>query len=448
MGAGIVSNGSSNCRSGANRLNDMVAIVRALRRAIPRLGAAVEPMSVMPAFGRETRVNLLIGTGHFFSHFYLLCLPLMFLQWQKAFGVSFAELGLAITLMSGATGLLQTPVGFLVDRYGARPFLVGGTLLMTLSMAAMSFATAYWQILALALLSGIGNSVIHPADYAILAGSISRMRMGRAFALHTFNGNVGSVCAPPVTAALVLMMGWRDTLLAFGLVGIPLVLTILWQSGILREHARDVPITRRPALSGGAFLLTRPMLLFFAFFLFSAMATSGMQAWLITVLHAVLGMDLKAASSALTAYMAGATSGILVGGWVADRTDRLLAFAVTATIAASGMILLVALVPMAAAATIAVLFAGGVLVGASRTPRDLMVKDAAPPGQIGKVFGFVSAGLPLGQALTPVPFGLLIDMGRPDLVLVLVATMLLASLLFMGSARASAEHEPVPVAAE
>jgi FSR family fosmidomycin resistance protein-like MFS transporter len=87
-------------------------------------------------------------------------------------------------------------------------------------------------------------------------------------------------------------------------------------------------------------------------------------------------------------------------------------------------------------------------VGASRTPRDLMVKDASPPGQIGKVFGFVSAGLPLGNALTPVPFGFLIDMGRPDLVLVLVATILLASLLFIGSARASARHDVVPVAAE
>jgi MFS transporter, FSR family, fosmidomycin resistance protein len=405
-------------------------------------------MSVMPAFGRETRVNLLIATGHFFSHFYLLCMPLMFLQWQKTFGVSFAELGLAITLMSGATGLLQTPVGFLVDRYGARPFLVGGTLLMTLSMAAMSFATAYWQILALAMLSGIGNSVIHPSDYAILAGSINRHRMGRAFAFHTFSGNLGNVCAPPLTAVLVLTMGWRNTLLAFGLVGIPLVLTILWQSGILREQARDVQITRRPALSGGAFLLTAPMLLFFAFFLFSAMAGSGMQAWLITVLHEVMGMDLKGASTALTAYMAGATSGILLGGWLADRTERLLAFAVTATIAASGLILVVALLPMAQAATIVVLFLAGMLGGASRTPRDLMVKDAAPPGQIGKVFGFVSAGLPLGQALTPVPFGFLIDMGRPDLVLVLVAAILLASLLFMGSARASTRLEAVPVAAE
>src|SRR5208282_1406534 len=82
-----------------------------------------------------------------------------------------------------------------------------------------------------------------------------------------------------------------------------------------------------------------------------------------------------------------------------------------------------------------VMLGAGIALGASRTPRDVMVKDAAPPGQIGKVFGFVSAGLPLGQALTPVPFGLLIDRGHPELVLLLVAALLMLSLLCMGSAR-------------
>src|SRR5580700_3497714 len=247
------------------------------------------------ALGRDARVNALLGAGHFLSHFYALCLPPLFIAWQQAFAVSYAELGLAMAVMAAAAALMQTPMGFFVDRWGARPFLVGGTALMTLSIAAMGCATAYWQILALALLSGIGNSVIHPADYSILAGSIHRANMGRAFALHTFNGNVGSVCAPPVTAALILLLGWRHTLLVYGLVGVPLVLTILWQSAILREQARDVEVKRRPALSGGAFLLTRPMLLFFGFFLLSAMATSGLQAWLITVLHEVRGMDLKTA---------------------------------------------------------------------------------------------------------------------------------------------------------
>src|SRR6516164_8690833 len=128
-------------------------------------------------FGAETRVNLLLGTGHFLSHFYQLCLPPMFIAWQRAFDVSFAELGLVIAVMSATAGLLQTPMGFLVDRYGARRFLIGRTLLMTLSISAMGFASAYWQLIALALFSGVGNSVFHPADYVILSGSIDPARL-------------------------------------------------------------------------------------------------------------------------------------------------------------------------------------------------------------------------------------------------------------------------------
>ena len=36
------------------------------------------------ALSRSTRVNLLIGTGHFLSHFYILRLPPVFLAWQRA----------------------------------------------------------------------------------------------------------------------------------------------------------------------------------------------------------------------------------------------------------------------------------------------------------------------------------------------------------------------------
>ena len=56
---------------------------------------------------RDTRVNLLIGTGHFLSHFYQLCLPPLFLAWQREFGASFAELGLAVVLMTGAAAVLM-----------------------------------------------------------------------------------------------------------------------------------------------------------------------------------------------------------------------------------------------------------------------------------------------------------------------------------------------------
>jgi MFS transporter, FSR family, fosmidomycin resistance protein len=400
------------------------------------------------ALSRSTRVNLLIGNGHFLSHFYVLCLPPMFLAWQNAFNVSFAQLGLTIALMSGTTALLQTPVGFLVDRHGARLFLIGGALLMSLSIAAMGLTTAFWQVLVLAVLSGVGNSVIHPADYAILSGSVDKDRMGRSFALHTFSGNLGFSAGPPVAAFLMAAVGWRETLVIVGLLGIPVVISIILQSGILRDQVRVVENTGA-SLRGRDLVTSRTMLLFFAFFMLGAMASGGVQAWLVTVLHTVKGLDIKIAATALTAYMLGSTCGVLVGGWFADTFKRhVLPFVVTLVILSAGIILAVNWLTLPALMVAGMTFLSGLCLGGSRTPRDVMLKDAAPPGQIGKVFGFVSAGLPLGSAITPVPFGFLIDKGHPELVLVLVAVVLLLSLFCGGSATVSSRTASVAVAAE
>ena len=398
------------------------------------------------AFGRDTRVNLLLGSGHFLSHFYQLCLPPLFIAWQQDFGVSFAQLGLVMAVMSGTAAVMQTPMGFFVDRYGARPFLIGGALLMTLSMAAMGFASAYWQLVLLALLSGVGNSVFHPADYAILSGSINPARLGRSFAFHTFTGNIGFAAAPPATAALMLLLGWRGALIFVGLLGLPVAAMIVWQSRILIDQARRP--RSRVAEGGAGLLLSRSVLMFFAFFMVSSMAGAGVQSWLITILHQVHGVTLAAASSALTGYMVGQIGGVLIGGWFADRTTRHLPFVVVLTIVAAAVLLLVGGVELPQTATIGVLFIGGLMTGASRTPRDVMVKDAAPPGQIGKVFGFVSSGMSLGGAIMPVPYGMIIDAGRPELVLVVVAALLLLSLLCAGGARAGFRRAPVPMAAE
>ena len=369
----------------------------------------------------------------------------MFIAWQGAFNVSFAQLGMTIMLMSGTTAILQTPVGFLVDRHGARPFLVGGTLLMSLSLAAMGLATSFWQILILATLSGVGNSVIHPADYAILSGSVDKERMGRSFALHTFSGNLGFSAGPPAAALLMAAIGWRGALVTVGLLGLPVVLSILLQSRILVDQVR-IPAHAATKMSGRDLLTSRTMILFFMFFMLGAMAGGGVQSWLVTVLHTVKGIDLKMAATALTAYMLGSTAGVLVGGWFADAFKRhILPFVTALTILSALLMVAIDWLSLPATVIVGMTFLSGLALGASRTPRDVMVKDAAPSGQIGKVFGFVSAGLPLGSAITPVPFGLLIDRGHPELVLVLVAVILLLSLFCAGSARVSAQVDDAVV---
>jgi MFS family permease len=134
---------------------------------------------------------------------------------------------------------------------------------------------------------------------------------------------------------------------------------------------------------------------------------------------------------------------------VADKSHRCLAiFVAGLTSFSAAAILVVDLLPMGGLATIALMLVSGIALGASRTPRDVMLKDAAPHGQIGKVFGFVSAGLPLGSAMTPVPFGLLIDHGHAEFVLIAAAGFLLASILCMGRAKASAKRDAMAVAAE
>lgn len=397
---------------------------------------------------RDARVNLLIATGHFLSHFYMLCLPPLFIAWQASFHVSFAELGLAVALLSAVTAILQTPVGFLVDRYGARRFLIGGAALMTLSIAAMAAAAQYWQILVLAVVSGIGNAVIHPCDYAILSNSVSSQRIGRAFSLHTFAGNLGFAAGPPVTIGLTLLIGWRGALAVVGLIGLPLVGAMLWQSRILLDRAEHAPAEVAAKLSGRALLLTRAMLLFLLFYVMTSMASTGVQAWLITVLHQTRGMAVALASSVLTAYLAGVSGGVLVGGWLSDRTTHHLRLVALLTIPAAALFAAVAVLPLSNALDVFCLFAAGALFGTSRTPRDMMVKAASPKGQVGTVFGFVSAGLPLGAAITPVPFGLLIGAGYPAMVLVAIAAVMATSLLVAAGARASPGIRPIALPAE
>jgi MFS transporter, FSR family, fosmidomycin resistance protein len=319
---------------------------------------------------------------------------------------------------------------------------------MSLAIAGMGLAANFWQILGLSVLSGVGNSVIHPADYAIISGSADKERMGRSFALHTFSGNLGFSAAPPVIAVLMLAVGWRSSLIIVGLLGLPVVAAIVLQSGILKEQARSVE-AHAPRVRGRELLFSRTMLMFFMFFMLGAMGGAGVQAWLVTVLHTTQGLSLEIASAALTGYMLGSTAGVLVGGWFADaHKEHVLSFAVVLTVVSAALVLCANWLGLPGVGVIAVMLGAGMALGASRTPRDIMVKDAAPPGQIGKVFGFVSSGLPLGSALTPAPCGWLIDRGHPELVLVLVAVLLLLSLLCCGTARSTARRAPVALAAE
>src|SRR5918993_3796996 len=167
----------------------------------------MDASATISAGRQDAKVLGLISTGHFMSHFYSLTLPPLFPFLKDAFDVSYTELGVMMALMGAATAVSQVPVGFLVDRLGARVVLTLGLIAISIGFGLVGFAPSFSVVLVLVTLASIGNSVFHPADYAILNSSITPSRMGRAFSVHTFSGHLGSAAAPATMILLAAAFG-------------------------------------------------------------------------------------------------------------------------------------------------------------------------------------------------------------------------------------------------
>jgi nitrate/nitrite transporter NarK len=72
----------------------------------------------------DARIIGLIGLAHGLSHLFQLLLPPLFPQLKQEFGVSYAELGLLVTVLYAVSGVCQALAGFVVDRLGARRVLL------------------------------------------------------------------------------------------------------------------------------------------------------------------------------------------------------------------------------------------------------------------------------------------------------------------------------------
>ncbi len=417
----------------------------------------------MTSFGRdrparrEAKLLALIGTGHFFSHFYLIVLPPLFPLLEAELGVGYAALGLLLSLPNLASMVLQIPVGFLVDRFGARRPLVIGLIVMGGAVAAAGVVPGYGALMVFAVLMGVGNSVFHPADYAILAARIEPGRLGRAFSLHTFAGNLGWAVAPAIVIFLAAWWSWQVALIITGLCGVATALVILTQGQELETPgtaqraaakgatpAATKPAPGTPKQGGLGLLLSAPMLLLFAYMMMSSIASGGLNGFTVTALVELHAADLVTANVALTALLAASAAGVLAGGVLADRIQRHDLIISAGFIVAAGVLVIVGLISLPLAAIIVAMTVVGLARGAIQPSRDMMVRNIAPEGQVGMVFGFVTTGMNVGGALAPVFFGWLIDAGYEAWVFIFAAFAMLLALL---AALAAGQYRQASLAA-
>jgi FSR family fosmidomycin resistance protein-like MFS transporter len=404
-----------------------------------------------PSLGRDARVLTLVSTGHFMSHYSQMVLPPLFLLMNADLGVSFAKLGLIVTLINLSGAIVQIPVGFLVDRIGAKALLIAGLLIKTFALGAMAFTDSYAMLLILAVLAGFGHSVFHPADYAILMSSVDESRIGRAFSIHTASGNAGSAIAPLLIIMIATQWGWRGALISIAIFGAITALAIIMQTNVIKDHVGAKKKKGRfsftpTAIIDGCKLLLRPnILVLYLFFVITAMITVGINSMTVTALTQSHGIAMTIAGTVLTTYLVGGLLGILIGGVIADKTDRHNLIAGCAFVLSAALFVLIGAYALSPVALMACYGLLGVALGLIRPARDMMVKAITNQGDAGKMFGFMSNGHFIGGALVPVLLGWVIDQGEVRWVFWLGAIfsiMALLSLITTTASTKSDDHAP------
>jgi MFS transporter, FSR family, fosmidomycin resistance protein len=384
---------------------------------------AVSLSSVRPG---RSRLIAAVCAAHMMSHYYMLMLAPLFAFIRADFQVSYTELALALTVFNVVSGLLQTPVGFLVDRIGARIVLIAGLALSSVAYAVAGIVDSYWVFLAMYGVAGLGNTVFHPSDYSLLSHHTRPDRLSQVFSFHTFAGMVGSAIAPVTLLYMQSQFGWRGAYLGASIFGLIVLLAVIAQS----EPTEDLPHVAAPTKgrseitdTGWRLLLTAPILLNLAYFTLTSIMNGGLNTYLVVALGALHGTPAAIANSGFTALLAMSAAGVLAGGIIAARTNH------HAVVAASGLAIggtitaLIGLFDFGTAGLIVLLGLSGLCVGATQPSRDMLVRAVTPPKAYGRVFGFVSVGFNIGASIAPLIYGSLMDSGRPRAVFLLSAAV-------------------------
>ena len=370
--------------------------------------AATAPHSLR----QDAAVIGLVGLAHGVSHFSQLLLPPLFPWLKDAFGVNYTQLGLLLTIFFVVSCAVQTASGFIVDRFGPRPVLMAGLALIGLAVLGYALSPSYAVMALCAAMAGVGNGVFHPVDYTLLNAKVHKTRLGHAYSVHGITGSLGWALAPALMVPVAIAAGWRAALFSGAAVAVLVLVVIAWHRDRLElVVARTAPKAAGVRTAEGTFDFLRlpAVWMCFGFFFFYAGALSVVQTYAPEAARQLHGVPVHLAAACLTVYMVCSAAGMVAGGFLATdpaRCERIvgIGFGVAVVLA-----LTMALGDVPALAVPVLFGLMGAAAGIAGPSRDLLVKRSTPEGATGRVYGVVYSGLDIGQALTPLAFGRLMD---------------------------------------
>jgi MFS family permease len=155
-------------------------------------------------------LDQLVAWGTLYYSYSVLAVPI-----ARDLDVATSTVAAAFSIALLASSLLARRVGQLMDRYGARPVLLGGSVLGPLVLAGLATTeqglSLFWMFAALGAAQAF--SLYEPAFRAVVEWLPAARERSRALLLLTVVAGFASTVFVPLTALLLHRFGWRTTVL-------------------------------------------------------------------------------------------------------------------------------------------------------------------------------------------------------------------------------------------
>lgn len=323
---------------------------------------------------------------------------------ESEFGWTRSEVSTALSFfaLAGATAL---PVGWALDRFGARPVMMASLAAMALSQLLRPFMTELWQFYALNALQFVGIPGAALITGAHLVGIWFDRTRGRAMGLTSMGANFGGIVFSSVTATLIAGVGWQGAYVTYGVLFAALIPVVFL---VVRERA--VPVrddTTEAAPSPAAFVgvtlrqavRSRMFYIVVIALLFAQVTYQSVLPQLVPHLENV-GVSKGRAAAAISAFAFFGMGGKVFFGWFCERYPARYALVTSLACQVTGIAILLTAGDAIWVWAFVPVF--GLGFGALGVIMPLLVQETFGLAAFGTIFGAISF-LTLGQALVGPP---------------------------------------------
>jgi len=361
-----------------------------------------------------------------------------------AHGWAIAEVSSAITLFFLVSASVQRTVGRSIDRWGPRPVLLLGAVLLSTGVALIGQVRQSWQLYPCFVLIGIGWSTLSTTGISATVAPWFERHQGRSMTIAIMGASIGAIAGVPLLLLALGRFGLANGLIVVGVVAACVLLPLVWR--VLRYRAPgDLGLYRDgelPAVASARATATQPIaelgrpgvLLWTAAAGFALGLT--VQIGFITHHVALAGPLLGTAGAGLLVSATGLTAfiGRIILARIVDGVDvRKLAVVVMMfqTLALAAVAAWPTSVPVLVAASLVY----GYGIGHITTLGPVVVRREFGAEAFGATYGAAATAIQLTSAMGPALLGFLRDAFggyRPGLAIAAAVTTVACLALFAG----------------